>query len=355
MNPEVYFTPVADAEAPEVVGDKTVELADRAGLDGIVRENALVGILQHVGEGDGVGYVKPPVTRAVAERIRELGGSPFLTGSATLYKGRRSDAPAHMQQAYDHGFTPDAIACPIVMCDGLRGGDRVSVEVPDAAHCRTAYLGSAVGMMDALIAISHPTGHIGAGFGATIKNISMGLASRGGKLAMHHGSYPVFLEDACTACGQCVKWCPEDAIVIRGKARLIKKKCVGCGECFSVCPHDAIDFQWNVNGIEFQEKMVEYCMAAKSLLGDRIVYVNVLQHFQKDCDCMGHAQEAMCPDVGVAASRDPVAIDAATADLFVKATGKDMVLEAGGRDYRGMLAYGETMGLGSCDYELVEL
>lgn len=354
MKAKVWFAPIKDGESPESVGRKAVKLADSAGLAEVVSKNALIGILQHVGEGKGIGYIKPPVTRALAARVEKLGGKPFLTGSSTLYRGRRSNACDHMMQAYEHGFTPSAINCPIIMCDGLRGADRLNVEVPNAGHCRTAYIGSAVALMEGLVVVTHPTGHPVAGFGAAMKNVAMGLASRGGKVSMHHGSHPDFLAERCTACGKCAKWCPEDAIVVKKRARLIAKKCIGCGQCFTVCPFDAIDFKWNVQGLGFQEKLVECCAAVRSLLGERILYVSVIQHFQKGCDCFSEPQEALCPDIGVVASRDVVAVDRATADLLMRATGKDIVQEAGRREYRAMFAYAERFGLGCGEYELIE-
>ena len=355
MKSKVWLAALEDQEKPDSVARKALRVAREAGLDKFVAKDGLVGILQHVGEGEGVGYIRPPVTRALAGEIARLGGKPFLTGSSTLYRGRRSNAADHIAQAYDHGFTPEAIGCPVIMCDGLRGADRVALPVPKAKHCRTAYLGSAVALMEGLVVVTHPTGHMGAGFGAAIKNVSMGLASRGGKMAMHHGSYPEFIATACTACGRCAEWCPEGAIVIEKKARLIKAKCVGCGQCLTVCPFEAIDFQWSQEGTGFQERMVEYCAAAIAALKGRLLYVNVIQHFQKGCDCMDEADPAICPDVGVVASRDLVAVDAATADLLERRAGRDLVREAAERDYRGMFAYAESLGLGRQDYELVEV
>ncbi|MFC1461876.1 DUF362 domain-containing protein [Verrucomicrobiota bacterium] len=354
MKTKVWFTPLKQGESAEKVARKVVKLANSAGLSKVVSKDGLIGILQHMGEGKGIGYIKPRVTNALAARIRKLGAKPFLTGSTTLYRGRRTNAYDHIVQAYEHGFTPSGINCPIIMCDGLRGSDRVNVKVPNARHCRTAYVGSGAALMQGLVVLTHPTGHPGAGFAASIKNVSMGLASRGGKLAMHHGSHPDFLAEKCTACGKCAQWCPENAIVVKERARIIVKKCVGCGQCYAVCPLNAIDFKWNFRGPGFQERLVEYCAAVKSLLGEKILCVNIIQHFQKGCDCLRVKQKAICPDVGIVVSHDIVAVDQATADLLIRATGKDIAQEAGEIDYRKMLLYAEKLGLGSRKYRLIE-
>jgi len=99
---------------------------------------------------------------------------------------------------------------------------------------------------------------------------------------------------------------------------------------------------------------VDYCAAVKTQIGDSMLCLNVIQHFQKGCDCMGDPEQALCPDVGIAVSRDIVAVDTATADLLIRATGKDIVREVGNRDYREMLAYAEELGLGRRNYELIE-
>jgi len=351
----VWFTPLKDNQSPETTAQATLKLAEAAGLKTLGGHDRLVGILQHVGEGRNAGHIKPEITRALAEKLTALKCKPFLTGSATLYKGRRSNAVDHMMQAYEHGFTPEAIGCPIIMSDGLRGGDRIAVNVPQAKHCPTAYLGSAVGMMDSLLVVSHPTGHIAAGFGATIKNVSMGLADRGGKMAMHHGGHPIFQSVKCTACGRCTEWCPEDAIAIDKTATLNEARCIGCGQCYSMCDFDAIGFEWGTNGEVFQERLVEYCAAVKERIGERILYLNLCQQFTPECDCFDILQKPVCPDIGILASRDPVAIDMATIDLLNKAAGRDLVQETGKRGYEAMFAHAESIGLGSRSYQLKTL
>lgn len=43
----------------------------------------------------------------------------------------------------------------------------------------------------------------------------------------------------CVGCGQCAVYCPCDAIVIFGHARM-NEKCVECGTCIDYCPLCAI-------------------------------------------------------------------------------------------------------------------
>ena len=54
-----------------------------------------------------------------------------------------------------------------------------------------------------------------------------------------------FVEEACVACGCCVKVCPLSAIqIVKGiVARVDAEKCVGCGKCARECPASVITIE----------------------------------------------------------------------------------------------------------------
>ncbi len=89
---------------------------------------------------------------------------------------------------------------------------------------------------------------------------------------------------------------------------------VRCGECILICPHKAIDIQWNEPPDLFQKKMVEY--AAGALQGKKkSLFMNFLVQISPACDCYPNSDAPFVRDIGIAASIDPVAIDAASCDL----------------------------------------
>lgn len=48
-------------------------------------------------------------------------------------------------------------------------------------------------------------------------------------------------DDGCTACGHCVRGCPAKAIeIVKGKARIDRRKCVRCFCCQEFCPSGAM-------------------------------------------------------------------------------------------------------------------
>jgi len=206
------------------------------------------------------------------------------------------------------------------------------------------------------IVITHVKGHCLAGFGGAIKNVGMGYAARAGKLAQHHNSYPLFLEEKCTACGTCVRWCPADAITLESVARLHPEKCIGCGECYALCPFDAIDFQWSEDGPVLNEKMCEHVAGFLANKPGRVGYLNFVMDMARNCDCMGGKQPIEYPNIGILAGTDIVAVDKASADIAIERYGKDIWRDWWpSSDYAAQFAYGERIGIGSQAYEIVEL
>ena len=118
----------------------------------------------------------------------------------------------------------------------------------------------------------------------------------------------------------------------------------------AVCPVGAVGFRWSTSPERFNEIMAEYAFGI--LKGKQAGFVTFILKTTKDCNC-GAGGEVVGPDLGVLASRDPVAIDQAAVDLLTRAHGSDLLEELWpGLPYKAQLAHGEEIGLGSRDYEL---
>ena len=203
--------------------------------------------------------------------------------------------------------------------------------------------------------MSHFTGHLAAGFGATLKNLGMGCASRKGKLEQHSTAKPAIIKKKCTGCGTCEKWCPEKAITMNDDvARIDAKKCIGCGECLAMCRFDSVKFDWGATYEDLQKKVVEHAMGICSLFQGKCLFINVLTRISKDCDCMGHTFEKIVPDIGILISRDPVALDAASLDLVEKRAGKKLSQMTYDIPYHFQLDYAKELSFGNQDYELIK-
>jgi len=352
---EVYFIAVAQGEPPEQHARKALKLYQKAGLDKQVGKDDLVGIKQHLGERGGKGFLRPPIAKAFAKAVAKRGGKPFVTDSTTLYRGQRSNAVDYLNLCTEHGFTAEALGCPVLIADGLRGNSQVMVTVK-GKHYEQLPISAAAYHADAFLVLTHVTGHVAAGYAAGIKNVAMGLVSRAGKMSQHHGSYPIVDKAKCTACEACARWCPAEAITVGKFARVDEDKCIGCGECLSVCRFGAMGFSWGEVSERLLEKMAEHCLGVHQTHPGKMCYLNFATNITKDCDCMAKRDKAVCDDLGIIAGDDPVAVDQATIDLLKERGGKEIFADLRPEiDHEIQLRHGEAIGLGSRTYKLVEV
>lgn len=344
---------------------KIRELLERLELGAAVGKQTLTAIKIHFGEEGNTSFIRPVFVRPVVDMITELGGRPFITDTNTLYVGSRSNAVDHLRTAARHGFLPEVTGAPVIIADGLRGNSSHPVPV-GLKHFRTAKIAMEIAHAEAMVVLSHFKGHELPGFGGALKNLAMGCACREGKLQQHSNVSPKVSRKKCIGCGQCVGWCPGGAIsVVDGKAVIDRGLCVGCGECIVVCPCQAIAIQWNETIPVFQEKMMEYAAAAVHGKRERVLFINFVTQVSPACDCYGHNDQPVVADIGILASRDPVALDQACADLVNAAAGTPgsqldgaapgddkFALLYPNVDWRHQLAYAEEIGLGVRAYEL---
>ena len=348
---------------------KLSRLLEAADLERIVDHGDLVALKVHFGEKGGHAYIRPTFLRTIVDRVKEFRGRPFLTDSCTLYPGQRKEAVSALACGIENGFAYAVVGAPLVMCDGLRGHS--ARRVPVAGEI-LASVDIATGILeaDALIAVSHFKCHELTGFGGALKNLGMGCSSREGKLEQHSNVAPRVAEEFCTACAACLRACGHEAIaIVEGKARIDPERCVGCGRCITVCEEKAIQVQWNEEAPLVMKKMAEYAAGALHGKHGKTLFVNFVTQISPACDCYGHSDAPIVADQGILASRDPVALDQACADLVNAAPGLPGTAlasgsEPGGDKFRGVhpaidwetqLDHAQKLGIGSRRYELVRL
>lgn len=350
MASKVFYAKFEDAETEESICRKTQKLFRKARLGDVVKRGEITAVKTHFGERGNNSYIPPRFIRAVVDEVREAGGEPCLVETSTLYRGQRHNALDHFNLAVEHGFGPEAMGCPLLFLDGLRGNLHVEQKV-GLKHFDTVAVAGDFTLIPSAIIVTHLTGHLLSGMAGAIKNVAMGLCSRAGKLRQHADGRPTIRKAKCTACGTCAEWCPEDAISVPDKAQIDNARCIGCGECLAVCPADAVGFSWGASSEAFNEGMAEYAYGI--LKGKQAGFLTYIHRTTRDCNCMGTRGKAVCPDLGILASTDPVAVDQAAVDLVNAACGRDLFEELWpGNRYVVQLDYGQQIGLGSRQYEL---
>jgi uncharacterized Fe-S center protein len=368
MTADVFFAGLRARSDGDSRTAKIRRLFTEAGIGGCIRERDLCAIKVHFGERGCDTHVSPVHVRQVVDLVRGEGGRPFLTDTATLYSGSRSNAVDHIATAISHGFDYAVVGAPVIIADGLKGGHTVEVEIRKRHFDRVFIAGDIAGA-DSMVVVSHFKGHMLAGFGGAIKNLAMGCAPAAGKQEMHH-AHTMVIAEKCRGCGTCVEVCPAGALSLEGeKVSLDRETCHGCGECMTVCLQSAIEFDWTVDIPAFVERMVEYACGALDGKRGRAGFFNFLVSITPDCDCVPWSDAPIVPDIGILASRDPVAIDAASLDLVNRQAGlPGSLLQAhhrpGEDKFRGtwehtrgdlQLSYAEESGLGERDYRLREI
>ena len=370
---KVYFTDFR-TQLDVSLTVKLQKLMKLAGIGSIDMDGKFVAIKMHFGELGNLAYLRPNYAKAVADVVKEKGGMPFLTDCNTLYPGSRKHALEHLDCANINGFNTITTGCQIIIADGLRGTDDITVPVPNGEYCKEAYIGRAVMDADVFISLNHFKGHEQAGFGGAIKNIGMGCGSRAGKMQQHNFGQPHVKTDLCRGCKRCAKECGSDAIVYQddNKAFIDPDKCKGCGRCIGACAFDAIENN-NDNAPQMLGRlMAEYSAAVIS--GRPNFHISLITDVSPNCDCHGENDAPILPDIGMLASFDPVALDMACVDLCQKAEpirnsqlGDNMAKEHfhdhgnvwqnsnPNTSWAETLEHAEKIGVGTREYELITM
>lgn len=372
---KVYFTDFRTPYGGDTMPGKLKKLIRKAGIAQLNLEGQFVAIKIHFGELGNVSYLRPNYARAVVDVVKELGGKPFLTDCNTLYPGSRKNALEHLYCAWENGFTPLTVGCPILIGDGLKGTDDIEVPVQGGEYVKNAKIGRALMDADVIISMTHFKGHETTGFGGALKNLGMGCGSRAGKKEQHNNGKAYVQQEICRGCRRCMRECANNGLVFDPETRKMhvdKEHCVGCGRCVGACNFDAIDFEDPNSNQMLNYRIAEYAKAVVD--GRPQFHISMVMDISPNCDCHEENDAPILPDVGMFASFDPLALDQACVDACMKCEplpnsqlGEHMrdphfvdhhdhfTNSTPESEWQSCLSHAEKIGLGTRDYELIRL
>jgi uncharacterized Fe-S center protein len=333
----------------------------------IEKAGDLIAIKIDVGELGSLGYLRPPLVRAVVEKVLELGGDPLIMDTTRLNNSAGNIGWDWMAAAKVNGYTTASLERAIVLGDGYTGeeGELLPVDGDELGGVEVA---RSITECAALIVISHVTGHPFAGLSGALLNFGLGCSAQRGKWRIHAPLKPRVETDKCDGCGLCVDRCIRQAIrLVDGQAQIDEELCRGCAYyCTASCPCDAFAVD-GVSALRFQKRVVEAASAVHVAAQGKLRFFNLLLDVVPYPDYYPFSDVAVVPDLGVLSSRDPVAVDQATIDLVDASPGLPgsaaedcRALDPGpgklaritGVDPEAMLGYAQDYGLGSRRYDL---
>ncbi len=347
MASNVYFIPCSKTHDVQENSRNAAALFEKLLQEESVSLEKELPVKVHFGEMGNTTYLPEGTYGGILDALDRRGVKATYMETCVLYGGPRRAKESHIRIAKKHGFN----RLPIVIADGERGEDVTEVPV-HLKYFEQAHLSKALASAPQVLVLSHFKGHTLAGFGGALKQLSMGFAAKGGKLAMHTGIKPRIWSWKCKRCKQCMTRCQAGAITIGETCKIDHEKCLGCGACYSICPHHAITIL-SLKGLKrflfgktmFRERLMEYAYASHH--GKRHIYVSFALNVTGACDCEPHPMLKCTDDIGIFASTDPVALDMACWDAVA----------AKGRKFKGVeqLAYAEKIGVGTRSYQIVNV
>ena len=388
MAAKVYFLDDRSNSGPTSLVSKMLAVFDAAGLDQIVKPGDLVAIKVHCGEYNNTAYLRPVYARALADRVKSLGGRPFVCDTTTMYYGSRATALDELLTAERNGLTSATLGCPFIVADGFHGTDDLRIDLPEGFILREAYVAKAIALADVLIALTHFKGHGAGVYGGAIKNLGIGCQSKRGKHNVHLGGHPrygwavgasAYFPQRCGG-RECERWqscesaCPWGLIHVGQSGIEIElERCSGCSSCAGLISCGVLQYP--------EDHYDAFCTAiADGALGvvkavgrEKVGFVNMAIDVVPACDCASFSDRPVVPNLGVFASRDPVAVDQACLDRLNATPGiagsraEEMgvarpglpklpaVAAAVGSSQELQLTAGAFNGLGEREYELVAL
>lgn len=370
MPSQVFFGSAHQArlEAQETLPAKLDLILEKLHLKDRVKDET-VAIKMHTGSNIGYSTVHPVFVRRVVQAVKEGGGKPFVT-----------DIAWDVHDAATRGYTAEVLGCPVYPAAG-----------PDEKYIYTHkrpykniqewHLAGMIQDATFLINLAHAKGHPTCSYGGAFKNLALGCMAGQTRSAMHDTMQfdPYWFPEKCPDAEtrqRIIESCPHEALVLDRddptRLHLHFEQCNQCGRCLEIAPPGSLKID-PVNFRSFQEACaISVSITLSTFEPGKAIHLVLATHMTPVCDCFGFTGLPILPDAGIFGSDDIVALDQAVLDVI----GRKPIIEENVpaalevrkneghplswihgpyKDPYLVVQYGEKLGLGSREYELVDV
>ena len=370
MPSKVYFGTARQArlEAKETLPAKLDLILNELHLRDRVNKETVV-IKMHTGNNMIYSTIHPVFVRRVVQAVKDGGGKPFVV-----------DVNWDTDGAEKRGYSNEVIGCPVYPAAGPDEKYFYEHERPYKSIQKWKISGL-IQDSSFMVNFAHVKGHPSCGFGAAFKNLALGCLAGNSRGAMHDAMHydQYWFPEKCpdkSILPQIVAACPHNGVVIDKndpeQLHMHFEECNQCGRCLKVAPEGSLKID-AVNFHTFQEACaISTDIVLSTFAPGKVTHLNLATHMTPVCDCFGFTSMPILPDAGVFGSDDIVALDQATLDMI----GKTRLIEDNlpttmevhtreGHPFRWLhgphknpylvTEYGEKLGLGTREYELVDV
>ena len=283
----------------EITPEAMIKVYEKLG----VKLPGKVAVKLHSGEEGNQNYLRPEFVKEMVEYVNGT-----VVECNTAYDGARNTTEKHKKLLEEHNWNK---YFNVDLMDE-EGPDMV-LPIPNGKRLKEDFVGKHMANYYSMLVLSHFKGHPMGGYGGALKQLSIGCASSEGKSWIH-------------SAGQ-----SKDQYAIWD----------------NLPEQDA-----------FLESMADAASAVHNHFKGNIVYINVMKNMSVDCDCCAVAEDPCMKDMGILASTDPIAIDAACIDLVKNSNdpGKEHFLErVNSRHGTHTIDAAAELGFGTKEYELINI
>jgi uncharacterized Fe-S center protein len=332
-------------------------------------KDELVVLKMHTGNNIGYSTIHPVFVRKVVQAVKDGGGEVFV-----------ADVEWDTQASYARGYSSEVLGCPIYPTSGP-SDKYYYTHSREFKNIKEWRLGGIIQDATFLINFAHAKGHPSCGYGGANKNLALGCMSGETRSAMHDSMHytPYWFPDKCPdplVRQQIIAACPFKALTQDRHnpdgIHLHVEQCNQCGRCLKVAPPGSLKIDPANFQVFPEANAVSVSIVLSTFAPGKHTHLCLATHMTPLCDCFGFTSMPILPDAGIFGSDDIVALDQAVLDV----TGKSRLIEENlptamevhtreGHPFRWLhgplkdpykvTEFGEKYGLGTRDYELVDV